>query len=108
MPIPQERLTARATYTAPWLTVGDHQRLDVAVGGDFIEKVAASGVLPTHIKIQALTQNVRYRIDGSGQASATIGFQLVAGAETTLPVPNNGVSIFEEVAGAVVQYQWLR
>ena len=107
MPIPQERLTARAVYTAPWLTVGDHTRLDVAVGGDFIEKVAVSGVMPTHIRIQALTQNIRYRIDGAGLASATIGFQLTAGSEVTLPVPNNGVSIFEENAGAIVQFQWL-
>ena len=106
MPIPQERLTARAVYTAPWLTVGDHTRLDVAVGGDFIEKVAVSGVMPTHIKIQALTQNVRYRIDG-GQASATVGFRLAAGAETTLPIPNNGVSLFEEAIGCIIQYQWL-
>ena len=100
--ISPEREQATATYSAPWLTVGDHGRLDVAIGGDFLAKPADA----THLKIQALTQAVRYRIDG-GQATATLGFQLAAGAETVLSVPNLGVSVFEEAAGAIVQYQWL-
>lgn len=107
MSVPQERLTAKATYTAPWLTVGNHTRLDVAIDGDFLAKPTVDGITATHVKIQALTQNIRYRIDGAGLASATVGFQLVAGSEVTLPVPNNGVSIFEEVAGAILQIQWL-
>lgn len=106
MPVPAERAIARATYTAPWLTVGEHTRLDVAVGGDFISKLTSSGLTATHIKIQALTQNVRYTIDSS-QATATHGFQLAAGSEATLPVPNNGISLFEESPGAIVQFQWL-
>ena len=100
--ISPEREGATATYSAEWLTVGDHGRLDVAIGGDFLTKPAGA----THVKVQALTQAIRYRVDG-GQASATVGFQLAAGAETTLPVPNLGVSVYEEAAGAIVQYQWL-
>lgn len=104
MPISPERERAKATYAAELLTVEDHTRLDVnPTDGDFIEKPATA----THLKIQALTQNIRYRIDGA-QASATVGFQLAAGSDTLLPVPNNGVSIFEEAAGAIVQYQWVR
>ncbi len=103
MPISQTRDTALATYDAEFLTVGNHTRLDVAIGGDFIEKLTDA----THLQMQALTQNIRYTIDGT-QASATIGFQLASGTITTVPVPNDGVSVFEEVAGAVIQYQWVR
>ncbi len=101
-PISQTRDTALATYSAEWLTIGNHTQLDIAAGGDFIEKLDKA----THLKIQALVQNIRYRIDG-GEATVSLGFQLAAGAETTLPVPNLGVSVFEEVAGAMIEYQWL-
>ena len=57
--------------------------------------------------MQALTQNIRYTIDNS-LASATHGFQLASGAISLVPVPGSGVSIFEEVAGAIVQYQFVR
>jgi hypothetical protein len=88
-------------------TVGAHTRLDVDPAGDWIAKPSEAGAIATHIKIQALTQNIRYRIDGN-QASATVGFQLAAGADTLAPVPNNGISVFEEAAGAIIQYQWMR
>ncbi len=93
---------------APYMTINAHTRLDVDLAGDFIIKpVAADGELQaTHIQMQALTQNIRYTIDGT-EASGTVGFQLAAGSITTVPVPNLGVSVFEEVAGAIVQYQWL-
>lgn len=105
----EERQRAMATYPAELQTVGDHTRLDVSAGGDFLTKPAPGpgNLQATHIQLQALTQNIRYRIDG-GQASATVGFQLAAGAISLIPVPNNGVSIFEEAAGAIVQYQWVR
>ncbi len=93
---------------APYMTVNSHTRLDVDPAGDFITKpVVSDGNLEaTHIQMQALTQNIRYTIDGT-QASSTVGFQLASGSITTVPVPNLGVSVFEEVAGAIVQYQWL-
>jgi hypothetical protein len=104
-----ERESARATYPAELQTVGLHTRLDVAIGGDFIVKPAPGpgNLQSTHIQLQALTQNIRYRIDG-GQASATVGFQLAAGAISLIPVPNLGISVVEEVAGAIIQYQWVR
>ncbi len=108
--ISPERETAQATYPAELRTVGAHTRLDVAIGGDFIKKLAGINVSEqaTHIVMQALVQNIRYTIDDS-QASDTHGFQLAAGAITSpVPVPNNGVSVFEEVAGAVIQYQFVR
>lgn len=104
-----EREDAQATYPAELRTVGAHTRLDVSPTGDWIIKPAGVNVSEqaTHIQLQALTQNIRYRIDG-GEASATVGFQLAAGAISLIPVPNRGVSVFEEVAGAIVQYQFVR
>jgi hypothetical protein len=104
-----ERETAQATYPADLQTVGDHTRLDVSPGGDFIDKPAPGpgNLQATHVQMQALTQNIRYRIDDN-LATATIGFQLAAGAISLIPVPNNGISVFEEAAGAIIQYQFVR
>lgn len=104
-----ERETAQATYPAELKTVGNHTRLAVTNTGDWIAKPAGVNVSEqaTHIQMQALTQNVRYRVDG-GEASATVGFQLAAGAISLIPVPNRGISVFPETAGAIVQYQWVR
>lgn len=104
-----ERETAQATYPADLQTVGDHTRLDVAAAGNWIAKPAPGpgNLQATHIQMQALTQNIRYRIDG-GVASATVGFQLAAGAISLIPVPNLGISVYEEVAGAIIQYQFVR
>ncbi len=108
MSIPRAREHFQLTLDAPWLTVDSHTRLNVDPTGDFITKpVLVDGQIEaTHLQIQALTQNIRYTIDGT-QATATIGFQLAAGGITTIPVSNLGVSIFEEVVGAIIQYQWL-
>lgn len=107
--ISPEREVALATYPAELRTVGDHTRLDVDPAGSWIEKPAGVNVSEqaTHIQLQALVQNIRYRIDG-GQASTTVGFQLAAGAISLVPVPNGGISVFEETAGAIVQYQFVR
>ena len=104
-----EREVAQAIYPAELRTVGNHTVLDVAIGGDWIAKPAGVNVSEqaTHIQMQALAQNIRYAIDGS-QASATHGFQLAAGAISLIPVPNGGISVFEETAGATIQYQFVR
>jgi len=107
--ISPEREVAQATYPAELRTVGNHTRLDVDSGGDWIAKPAGVNVSEqaTHIQIQALTQNIRYTIDGS-LATATHGFQLAAGSISLIPVPNDGISVYEEAAGAIVQYQFVR
>lgn len=104
-----ERESAMATYPAELQTIGDHTRLDVDPAGDWIPNPAGNTVSEraTHIQIQALTQNIRYRIDGN-VASATVGFRLAAGSISLVPVPNGGISVFEEAAGAIVQYQFVR
>ncbi len=108
MAISRERTDARATFPADLQTVGAHTRLDVAIGGDFIAK-PLDGITPTatHLQMQVLTQNIRYTIDGS-QATATHGFQLAAGTISLVPSPNSGISVFEEIAGAIIQHQWVR
>lgn len=107
--ISPEREVAKATYPAELRTVGNHTRLNVDPTGNWITKPAGVNVSEqaTHIQLQALTQNIRYTIDGS-QATATHGFQLAAGTISLIPVPNGGVSVFEETAGAIVQYQFVR
>jgi len=108
--ISPEREVAMATYPAELRTVGDHIRLDLATASsNWIAKPTGVNVSEqaTHIQMQALTQNIRYRIDG-GNASATVGFQLAAGAISLIPVPNLGISVYEEAAGAILQYQFVR
>lgn len=57
--------------------------------------------------IQALTQNVRYTLDGT-TPTASKGFQLVAGdPPIIIPVDSSTVvKVIEEAATADIQYQW--
>ena len=58
------------------------------------------------ILVQALTQNVRYTLDGTAP-TATVGFQLKAGDPPLLiPLHNSNIKFIEETATAVLQYQW--
>lgn len=105
--ISQIRLGAKANYEAEWLTTDDHTRLVLADLGDFILKPTINLKQATHLQMQAEVQNVRYTVDGT-RSTAILGFRLVVGAITTIPVPNLGVSVFPETNGAIVQYQWVR
>lgn len=107
--ISPEREIAQATYPAELRTVGIHTALTLAASGNFITKPGGVNVSEqaTHIQMQALEQNIRYTIDTS-QATATHGFRLAAGAISLIPVPNNGISVFPETTGAIIQYQWVR
>ena len=105
MPLSNVRETAKAVYNAEWLTVGNHTNGAVADGvtGQWLAKPEGA----THLRIQPLTQAIRYRLDGA-QATPTTGFQVAAGTEVTIPCPNLGISIAEVAAGATIEYQWLR
>jgi len=102
-PNSQERQTAKATYPADLLTVGNHLSGTISSPSQFLAKPANA----THIKLQALTQNLRYRID-TNEATATVGFQLASGSDALIPVPNTGISLAPETAGATYQAQWVR
>ena len=83
-------------------TIGDHTRLDLSGGAQALTKPSGA----THLKAQVLTQNLRYTIDGTA-ATTVVGFQLAAGQDTLIPCPNSAISVCEEVAGAILQYQWV-
>lgn len=63
----------------------------------------------TKLRIQALTQNVRYTLDGTAP-TASLGFQIKAGdPPIEIPVPSAAtIKVIEETATASVQYQWGR
>lgn len=107
--ISPEREMAQPTIPAELRTVGPHIALTVAAGGDFLPKPTSVNVseITTHFQMQALVQNIRYTIDGS-RATVDHGFQLAAGAISLIPVPNDGISVFQEAGGAIIQYQPMR
>lgn len=106
--ISEVRHQAIPYFLAEFLTVGDHQSEDVS-GSIWIAKPAddLGFRLATHIKLQALNQNIRYTID-TKPSSSTHGFQLTAGSEVLIPIPNHGLSISSETGQANIQYQWVR
>lgn len=61
----------------------------------------------TKLLIQALTQNIRYTLDGT-TPTATCGFQLKAGdPPVMIPIGNDmEIQVIEEAATADMQYQW--
>ena len=60
----------------------------------------------TRLWLQALDQNIRYRVDGTNP-DANTGFQLAAGDSVIIPVTRSDVRVIEETATATIQYQWL-
>lgn len=61
----------------------------------------------TLVRLQALTQAVRYTLDGT-TPSASLGFRLAAGAMEMIRVPSDAViRVIGEMVGAEIQYQWL-
>lgn len=59
------------------------------------------------LRLQALTQNIRFTCDGATTPTSTVGFQVVAGKEVWVPVGASGiVQVIEETSGAAVQWQW--
>lgn len=95
------------------------KRLDVALGWDRIGAHSSGLAINTattlsapanakRVLIQAITQNVRYTLDGTAP-TATLGFQLKASDPPLLiPIgPNTTLKVIEETATASLQYQWL-
>ena len=61
-----------------------------------------------YVRIQTLTQNVRYTLDGT-DPTASSGFQLKAGDPPITLYVETGVTlkVIQETSGAVLQYQFL-
>ena len=61
----------------------------------------------TKIIIQAVTQNVRFTLDGTAP-TATLGFQILAGgAPMIIEVQGVSIKVIQEAATASLQYQWV-
>lgn len=61
----------------------------------------------TKIIIQALTQNVRFTLDGTAP-TATLGFQLLSGGSPfIIEVTGASIKVIQEAATASLQYQWI-
>ena len=70
-----------------------------------VELIAPQGA--TKIMFQALTQNIRFTLDGT-DPTATLGFQFTAGDPPVIMVIESRATIkfIEEAATADLQYQW--
>lgn len=87
----------------PYIPVGEHSQLT----GLSSQKTITINPGEAGVLVQAITQNVRMVIGGANAASASNGFQIVAGAPTVFvpAMPGQVLKFFEETASAVVQYQ---
>lgn len=83
--------------------VGSHQRIVLGASARLLPK---AGNEATCIIIQAETENIRYRLDGTAP-TATTGFQLAAGDRLVIPIVTSGLYVIREAAGAVIQIQWI-
>ena len=62
---------------------------------------------PTKVMVQVATQNVRFTLDGSAP-TPVYGFFLTAGRDPIILTlgPDTNIQLFEEAAGAVLEYVW--
>jgi trimeric autotransporter adhesin len=83
--------------------VGAHNSgLDISTAKTLTKPTGASKII-----IQALTQNVRFTLDGTAPTT-TLGFQLVAGGVPfIIEVPGTSIKVIQEAATASLQYQWV-
>ena len=93
----------RVDVTLMWDRVGAHTELAAAAATTISAPAGAKRLL-----VQALSQNVRYTLDGS-TPTTTKGFQMRAGDPPILiPVgANTTVKVIQETATAEVEYQWV-
>lgn len=101
--VSDETKNAKMVKEAPLIPVENHISGNVGVTVVTLTKPNDACFL----KLQALTQNIRYRIDGENP-TANIGFQLATGSDTLIPVNVNQIRIIAEAAGGVYQGQWCR
>lgn len=100
--IPQERLQAEHTALTTLVPVGEHISKSITT-------TDVPLTVPTDaqfLKLQAITCNIRYRIDG-GTVGVGTGFQLAAGSDVLIPVAVSVIHIIGESAGTY-QAQWCR
>ena len=101
--IPEERLQAKQIIQSTYIPVGNH----------FYGNINSLSVVQLSVpedaqflKLQALSTNIRYRIDGE-TPNTNIGFQLAAGADVLIPCAVNYIYIIGEGSGTY-QGQFVR
>lgn len=87
----------------PFVPVGAHAVDSTISASTTLTPAAGANAL----LLQALTQNIRYTLDGTTPTAST-GFQLEASKLLLIDVPAGGMTIkvIEETASASIQYQW--
>ena len=84
--------------------VGAHSSdYNISAAVTLFKPAGANGII-----LQALTQNIRFTLDGT-TPTASVGFQIPSAAwgPTFIPVPGASIKIIQEAATASLQYQWV-
>lgn len=98
-----KRLRTLETSIAAYAPIGSHSSGASISTAQTLTKPAGA----SQIMIQALTQNVRYTLDGT-DPTASLGFQLLAGnPPVIIAVPGASIKVIQETATASLQYQWI-
>src|SRR5690348_4066348 len=88
---------------APYLPIGTHTvNSSLSSAASITVAANSNGILA-----QAISQNIRFTMDGVTTPTATVGFQIKAGDPPVLiPVqPGQVLKFIEETASATLQYQ---
>jgi len=96
-------MNAKLARLVDYTPIGAHSSgADISSAVTLTKPAGATGII-----IQALTKNVRFRLDGVNPTAA-VGFQLKADNEPLLiSVPGADICVIQEAATASLQYQWV-
>lgn len=101
--VPEERMDAKQVVSSTYIPVGNH------ISGSFTNAAFVTLTSPEDaqfLKLQAITANLRYRIDGETPTTAT-GFQLAAGSDVLIPCAVDQI-IFTGEGSGNYEAQWVR
>lgn len=104
--VPEERMDAKQVVSSTYIPVGNH------MSGSFDGVTPITFTSPEDaqfLKLQALTANLRYRIDGVTPITLSVltGFQLAAGSDVLIPCAVDQIIIVGEGSGTY-EAQWVR
>lgn len=96
-------MNAKLTRLVDYTPIGAHvSGTNIANAVTLTKPAGATGII-----LQTITQNVRWRLDGTNPTT-TVGFQLKAGNDPLLiAVPGADIRVIQEAATASLQYQWV-
>lgn len=108
MPQMRERLEKGSSISikiAPFNPMGAHVSVVLSATVSYSAQARPNGA--SLILVQAITQNIRFRLDGVAPTT-TVGFQIVkSDPAMIIPIGSNSRPMFiAEAAGAILNYQW--